>query len=256
MKFHALVIGLLLALPAAAQDSRDTAFLTARDAFRAGDRNKLERASSQIGNHELAVYAENYRLRMNFDQGDSAAIRSFLERNERSYVAEKLRADWIRWLGKRAAWSEIDSEYPALIAPEPDVTCWQQQGRLARGDRSVLDEAEKLWLTMLEPPEPCRAVFDAVVAGQRVDAEAVWTRARRQVEANRPGWAKTTLNYLSDSQTPDGKALDQALNSAMGYLARLPANWSSSRSGRELAVFAIQRIATNDPMSPPTNWRS
>ncbi len=247
MKFHALVIGLLLALPAAAQDSRDTAFLTARDAFRAGDRNKLERASSQIGNHELAVYAENYRLRMNFDQGDSAAIRSFLERNERSYVAEKLRADWIRWLGKRAAWSEIDSEYPALIAPEPDVTCWQQQGRLARGDRSVLDEAEKLWLTMLEPPEPCRAVFDAVVAGQRVDAEAVWTRARRQVEANRPGWAKATLNYLPDSQTPDGKALDQALNSAMGYLARLPANWSNSRSGRELAVFAIQRIATNDP---------
>jgi soluble lytic murein transglycosylase len=100
---------------------------------------------------------------------------------------------------------------------------------------------------MLEPPEPCRPVFDALVTSQRMDAEAVWTRARRQVEANRPSWAKTTLNYLPDSQTPDGKALDQALNSAMGYLARLPANWSNSRSGRELAVFAIQRIATNDP---------
>ena len=80
-------------------------------------------------------------LRMNFDQGDSAAIRNFLERNERSYVAEKLRADWIRWLGKRAAWSEIDSgTRPALIAPEPDVTCWQQQVSLARGDRSVPTE--------------------------------------------------------------------------------------------------------------------
>ena len=94
MKFHALVIGLLLALPAAAQDSRDTAFLTARDAFRAGDRNKLERASSQIGNHELAVYAENYRLRMNFDQGDSAAIRSQTQNASRNETgAGTVRAD-------------------------------------------------------------------------------------------------------------------------------------------------------------------
>ena len=139
MKFRALLLSLLFSLPLFAQEGNDLAFLTARDAFRTGDRNKLEKAASQLGNHELAIYVESYRLRMAMDQGDSASLRSFFERNEKSYVSEKLRADWIRWLGKRSTWNEIDGEYPKVLAPEPDVTCYSQQARLARNDKSVLD---------------------------------------------------------------------------------------------------------------------
>src|SRR5574343_935980 len=133
MKFRVLLLGLSLAFPVIAQDSRDSAFLAARDAFRNGDRNKFERAASQIGSHDLAPYVENYRLRMWMDQGDFAAIRDFLERNDKTYVAEKLRADWIRWLGKRSTWNEVEKEYPRLLAPEPELTCWQQQARLEIG---------------------------------------------------------------------------------------------------------------------------
>src|SRR5574343_702600 len=153
MKFRArfapLTLGLSLSLSVLAQNG-DTAFLTVRDAFRAGDIAKLERAIGQLGNHELAPYAESYRLRMWMDKGDPSNLRDFLQRNDGSYVAEKLRADWIRWLGKRAAWNDVEAEFPKLVAPEPDVTCFNQQARLARDDRSVLAEAEKQWLSMLE----------------------------------------------------------------------------------------------------------
>ena len=247
MKFRVLSLGLVLAFPVFAQDGRDAAYLAARDAFRAGDRNKLERATAQLGNHELAAYVENYRLRMWMDQGDSASLRSFLERNDKSYVAEKLRADWIRWLGKRSTWNEIDIEYPKLLSPEPDLTCYAQQARLARDDRSVLDEAEKLWLSQMEPPEACRPVYDALVSSQRMSANDVWQRARRQIEANRPGQARSTLNYLPDSQMPDSRAFDSATSSPASYLAKLPSNWASSRSGREMATFAIARMAASDP---------
>lgn len=247
MKFSLFLLGLCLAFPGFAQDSRDTAFLAARDAFRAGDRNKLERAAAQLGTHELTPYVENYHLRMFMEQGDSASLRDFFARYEKSYVVEKLRADWIRWLGKRSTWNEVEAEYALMLAPEPDVSCYNQKARLARGDKSALEEAEKLWLTQLEPPESCRAIFDALVASQRMAADDVWNRAHRQIEANRPGWAKTTLNYLPESQVPDGRAFDSAINSAMAYLVRQPANWSASRTGREMALFAIQRIAMNDP---------
>jgi len=251
MKFSALVLaqllGLLLPLSAHAQEARDSVFLAARDAFRAGDRNKLERATAELGQHELSPYVENYRLRMYMDQGDRESIRAFLERNDKSYVAEKLRADWIRWLGKRSTWNEVDSEYSRLIAPEADVTCYQQQARWQRNDQSALGEVAKLWLTQLEPPEPCRPLFDALVGQQMVGSDEVWQRARRQIEANRPGAAKNTLGYLPESQAPDYRALDSALNNAMGYLVRQASNWSTTRSGRELAAIAIQRIAANDP---------
>ena len=247
MKFSVLFLSLSLALPVFAQDSRDTAFLTARDAFRAGDRNKLERATAQLGTHELTPYVENYRLRMFMEQGDATALRDFFERYEKSYVVEKLRADWIRWLGKRSTWNEVEAEYAKMLAPEPDVTCYNQKARLARDDKTVFDEAEKLWLSQLEPPEPCRPVFDALVASQRMSAEDVWTRAHRQVEANRPAWAKTTMNYLPENQVPDSRAFDSAISSPMAYLVRQPANWSANRAGREMAAVAIQRIAINDP---------
>ena len=247
MKFRTRFAPLLLALalPAFAQNG-DTAFLIARDAFRAGDIAKLERAIGQLGNHELAPYAENYRLRMWMEKGDPSTIRDFLQRNDGSYVAEKLRADWIRWLGKRAGWSEVDAEFPRLLAPEPDVTCYSQQARLARDDRSVLAEADKLWQAMLEPPEPCRPVLDALVASQAKTADDVWARARRQVEINRPGQARNTLNYLPESQVPDARALDSALNSAMSYLVK-QGTGNGSRAGRELAAFAIARLAANEP---------
>ena len=246
MKFRLSLLSLAFSTSLFAQGS-DSAFLSARDAFRAGDLNKLERATSQLGNHELAPYAENYRLRMWMDKGDPSGLRDFLQRNDGSYVAEKLRADWIRWLGKRSTWNEVDAEFPKLLAPEPDVTCYSLQARLARGDQNVLAEADKHWQTMLEPPEACRPIIEALVSNQRVDAEEVWARARRQLEMNRPGAAKTTLNYLPLSQMPDSRALDSAISSAMSYLVRQPANWNSSRAGRELAAIAIQRIAANDP---------
>lgn len=250
MKFRLLVLGLSLssiAFSVFPQDSRDSAFLAARDAFRVGDRNKLERATAQLGSHELAIYAENYRLRMWMDQGDYTAIRAFLERNEKSYVAERLRSDWIRWLGKRSTWNEVDREYPKLIAPEADVTCYSQQARLARDDKSVLDEAEKLWLTQLEPPEPCRPVFDALAFSERISTDDIWQRVRRQVEGNRAGQARRTLDYLPDSQAPDSRAFDNATANPMAHLARLPGNWHATRAGRELASIAIARVASNDP---------
>lgn len=247
MKFRLILIGLALPFSVLAQSNGDTAFLTARDAFRAGDYNKLERASSQVGNHELAVYAESYRLRMWMDKGDPANLRDFLQRNEGSYVAEKLRADWIRLLGKRSAWNEVDAEFPKMLAPEADVVCYSQQARLARFDQNVLAEAEKQWLTMLEPPEACRQIMDALIANQRITTDEVWARARRQVEANRPGWAKTTLSYLPENQMPDSKAFDSAISNAMSYLVRQPGNWAASRSGRELAAFAVSRLAASDP---------
>ena len=247
MKLPVFITCLLISLPLLAQENGDAAFLAARDAFRSGDRNKLEFNAGRIGNHDLAPYVENYQLRLNMDQGDSAALRSFFERYEKSYVAEKLRADWIRWLGKRGMWSDVDREFPQMIAPDADLVCYSQQARLARNDKTVLDEAEKNWLTQLEPPVSCQPVLESLIWEKRVLADDVWARARRQFEGNRTDWAKQTLFYLPPSQTPETRSVDSVISSAMGYLVRQPSNWNSTRQGRELAAIAIQRIATNDP---------
>jgi soluble lytic murein transglycosylase len=100
---------------------------------------------------------------------------------------------------------------------------------------------------MPEPPEACRSVLEALVRDGRITVDDVWARARRQFEAGKTGPAKATLGALPVSDAVDGKTLDQLIASPMAYLVKQPATWDATRSGRELAVLAIQRIASNDP---------
>jgi soluble lytic murein transglycosylase len=184
---------------------------------------------------------------MDMDSGNSDALRDFLSLHDGSLVAERLRADWIRWLGERSTWNEVEREFSRLQAPESDVTCLNQQARLARGERSVLDEADRLWLTMLQPSEACRLVIEALVNAGRVSIDDVWRRARRQIEINRPGPARTTLSYLPTEQMPEGKSFEITIAGPQRYLARQSAHWHKQRAAREMTAIAIQRLAVNDP---------
>jgi soluble lytic murein transglycosylase len=111
----------------------------------------------------------------------------------------------------------------------------------------VLDDALPLWLTLLEPPEPCYPVLEALILEKRVLADAVWARIRNQFEANKTTAAAYSMNYLPPSQTPDKKLAQTIIDAPLPWLGRLPGDFSGNRMQRELAILGIQRIARNDP---------
>ncbi|MDQ5959684.1 MAG: soluble lytic murein transglycosylase [Pseudomonadota bacterium] len=249
--FRPLVLAssLIFASAAAfAAPSNDDRFLVARDAFRSGDRAKLERVAPELKGHDLEAYVDYWLLLGRLpDQLDPAIAREFLAKHERTYIAEKLRSDWLKVLGKKQQWAEFDAEYPKIVAPDQELVCYALQSRRARSDASMLDDAMPLWLTLLEPPEPCYPVLEALIWEKRVIADEVWARVRRQFEANKIAAARYTTNYLPTSQTPTSAQLEAVIDRPMPTLAKLPANWSEKRLGRELSALAIQRIAKNDP---------
>lgn len=240
-----IAASLAIAAPASGKDER---FLAARDAYRAGDRVKLERLAGELRGHDLEDYVDYWLLVGRLpDQLEPAAAREFIARHERTYLAEKLRSDWLKVLGKKQQWSEFDVEYPKIVAPDQELACYALQSRRARGDATMLDDALPLWTTLLEPPEACYPVLEALIWEKRVLAEEVWVRVRRQVEANKIAAARYSTNYLPPSQTPTTAQFDAALDKPMPSLAKLPANWAEKRLGRELATLSIQRVAKSDP---------
>jgi soluble lytic murein transglycosylase len=128
---------LALTLPlAACAASGDDRFLAARDAYRAGDRAKLERLAPELRSHDLDAYVEYWLLTSRLpDQLDTASAREFLAKHEKTHIAEKLRVDWLKVLGKKQQWAEFDSEYPKVVAPDQELACYALQSRRARGDR-------------------------------------------------------------------------------------------------------------------------
>src|SRR5512141_2136430 len=95
---------------AAAQADRD--FLVARDLFRAGDSVKLDKLAPSLEGHVLAPYVRYWQLKLHIDDADAVAIRSFLATNKDSLLAERLRNDWLKSLGKRGSWELFAQEYP------------------------------------------------------------------------------------------------------------------------------------------------
>jgi hypothetical protein len=226
----------------------DEQFLAARDAASAGDRARLERLAAALQGYELEAYVEYWQLLLlDLKDSEPATVGAFLARHENTYVAEKLRVDWLRQLGRKQQWAAFDAEYPRLAQPDQDLACYALQSRQAQGDATVLDAALPLWLTLLEPPEPCYPVLEALILEKRVLADAVWARIRRQFEANKISAAIYTMNYLPASQAPDKKLAQTVADTPLPWLSKLPSDFSANRMQRELATLAIQRIARNDP---------
>src|SRR3990172_6632301 len=126
--------------------SADEAMLKAYDAFRAGDPVKLQKFSGQLGGHVLAPYLEYWRLELGLEDAPEADVRAFLEREAGSYLAERLRADWLKELGKRGDWPAFDQTLPLLAKDDFEIRCYAWLSRLARGDDSAYEEARGGWL--------------------------------------------------------------------------------------------------------------
>lgn len=231
----------------AGSSADDTRLLAARDASRAGDRVKFDRISAGLQGHELETYLQYWDLMLNLEQADPASVKSYLTRSEGSYLAEKLRGDWLKLLGKNGDWARFDAEFPQLLQPDQEVSCYALQSRRLRGDASMLDDATPLWLNLIEPPGSCLPVLDALVVEKRVQVDDVWARIRRQFEANRPAAARNSMNYLPASQTPDTRTAVAVSDKSLPWLLKLPTDMAENRMLRELAVLAISRIARNDP---------
>jgi soluble lytic murein transglycosylase len=222
-------------------DRGDAAFLVARDAFRNGERVRLGRQTDLLQGHPLQAWAEYWTLRLRLDDGDASGVPAYLNRHAGAYLAEKLRADWLRVLGKLADWESFQRELPALASPDAEISCYAAQAT------GKAENVRPLWSSGQDMPQACELLIDQLVAAGGLTAEEVWQRVRRFLEAKRVSAARGAAVYLPATEGFDGRGLEVMAQSPARHLEKLPAGFSAKRGGREVALFAVQRLARNDP---------
>ncbi len=248
----ALFLGLTAtALHAANGDDR---VLAARDAVQRGDRAKLAKQLAAVRGHELEPYVEYWLLGLRLQEAGSDEVRDFLARQAGSYLADKLRGEWLKTLGKRRAWDVFDAEYPPLVQADQEVACYAMQNRLRLADLGALEEARPLWFAAAELPESCVPLMEQLIAEKRLVADDIWQRLRRLLEAKKLGAAKATAAYLPSNQAPPAKTLEAIADKPLRHLALLPSGFAATRLGREMALFAVQRTARSDPLQAMQQW--
>ena len=255
-RIRCLLCVLLLGLQISATHAAggDDHILAARDAVQRGDRVKLARQLEAARGNVLEPYVEYWLLQLRLQEVDSAEPRDFLARHAGSYLADKLRGEWLKVLGKRREWDVFDAEYPPLVQPDQEITCYALQNRLRLADLGALEEARPLWFAASELPESCVPVMEQLIADRRLGPDDIWERLRRLVEVKKLSAAKTTATYLPAQQAPAAKTLEAVVGNPVRHLALLPDTFASSRQGREMALLAVQRTARNDPVQAARLW--
>ena len=224
----------------------DTAILGAHAAYRAGDPIRLARHAASLEGHVLLPYAQYWQVRLRLEEAASSEVRAYLSKYPESYLADRLRSDWLKELGKRRDWKTFDLELASLRVDDADIRCYALASGLARKDASVLVEVDQYWFEAKDLPEGCVAVAEESIARARFTAKDVWKRVRLLLEAGQMAAARRTIEYLPPSERPDEKLLALA-SSSPAKLVALPPDDLSKRQTREMLLFALSRLARSDP---------
>jgi len=241
------LLSLLMALPAWA-GAGDTAVERARAAYGARQVASLDRAAAEVpADHVLAPYVEYWRLMLS-GRSDEARIADFLARYPGSRVAESVRADWLKSLGARAAWTPYLAEYPRLEKPDVGHQCYAYRAEWAQGNRSHTREAVSLWFSGRDLPNACDPLFSQLMAAGLVNEEDVWRRMRLALDAGNLRVAQAVSLALPAAQRPAASSFDQ--------VARDPVRWlnggkpdAGQRGERELALYALDQAAKKSSRS-------
>src|SRR5438105_4117628 len=188
----------LVAAPAFAGSATDEALLGAFDAYRAGDPIKFAKHAQKLNHHILEPWLEYWRLSLRLEDMPPAEVRDFLSKFERTYVAELLREEWLKVLGKRGDWQEFDRQAAFYGRDDLEVRCYGWASRLARGDESAYGEAAAMWLEPRELPEGCSKLADAMMEAGQLTVSDIW--AREHYDKALAWYARAGDLRLSDEQ--------------------------------------------------------
>jgi peptidoglycan lytic transglycosylase len=224
----------------------DEPFLRAYDAFRAGDPLKLAKFSAELEEHVLAPYLEFWRLKLRLDDLSATEARDFLSRHAGSYLADRLRSDWLKALGRRGDWQTFDLELAPLVHEDLEIRCYAWLSRLARSDDDAYEEAKPMWLEPKELPEGCATLGEKMISDGKLRVKDVWQRARVLFDNGQLSAAQRILDYLPADEAPDPRMLSQAATSPEKLLAQPPQDLKP-RQAREMVLLAIVRLARSDP---------
>jgi soluble lytic murein transglycosylase len=234
-------------------DPQDAALLAARDAFEASNRSRLGKLAPTLEDHLLEPYVQYWQLFLRLPGASADQVRDFLSRYPGTALAEQLRADWLKVLGKSGRWELFQAEYPALSGDDPEVTCYMLLARWKREDASVLGDFKAFWNAPRELPEGCLALARAILKAGQLGSREAWGRFRVLVGAGLVGAARRPMEFLPRGEAIDAKRLGAVIRAPVKFF-RNPQVDLAKAADRELVIAALTLAADADPRAAAGFW--
>ena len=243
----------LLFIPLVSWADQDSDFLSARDAFRAGNGARLAMLAARLKDSPLEPYVTYYQLRLHWDDKDNTPIRVFLAREEDTPVIDQFRVEWLKHLAMKQRWEEFTTGYSHLINTDAELTCYALQWQRKTQEEYALREVRRLWLAGNAQADSCKSLLDAAFKGDIITAQDVLQRIQMVLEAGNTTLAKKLIGHLPGTEKLPVKELEAAARNPQHYLSKTSFA-QASKGQRMVALFALQRLARQSVNLADAQW--
>ena len=242
---HYALLSLVFCGPAIGAEGDDD-FLRVRQAQAAGDTALFELNAARLSpSHPLFPYIAYWRLQKGSNMANDDQVTDFLSTYPDTWLAERVRAEWLKQLGRREMWPAYLAEYPRLARPDSTHQCYARRAELAAGNRNQLKEAIALWFSGRDLPSACNALFAQFMVEGLINREDVWRRLRLALEAGNTSVALVVGGYLLPEERPSNVLLEQATRVPLRLLQSVDLQLNR-RQDREVALYALNQLAKSN----------
>jgi soluble lytic murein transglycosylase len=254
-----LALGLVPAVVCTAEDvgrlpleAQRSTFLAAEAALKAGDQDHYLAMVAQLDGYPLLPYLHYRELIQGSGGLADEPVREFLATYPDSYLADRLRASWIRQLAAEGRWAEVVDTWRPDGSDE--LVCLYRQALLATGrGAEALADLEPLWLKADAVSDACTPVFDVWAVAGGLTPDLVWRRIAMVLGANRSKLAAAIGRYLPPDQMPFLSLWFKVASDPA--LAEDPETFAAPQPQRgELIALAVRRLAARSPQQAAQTW--
>lgn len=234
----------------ASADDKD--FLAAREAYRISDLPALAEYSTKLQGDLFGVYADYYLLSRQLDKVDSIAVVTFLQKYPDTWLAEKLRGEWLLLLAKRQDWTNYRQFYNGLLRPEPEHKCYNYSARIKTDDKTAAEEARtEFWFITKDLPAPCDELLLLLQQTNVLTQDDYLLRFRLALQNGNTALARVLAGKLGIDVPP--KLIEQMAKNPQKYLTRPDVE---TAIGHELYLAALHRYVRQDLNQALAYWES
>ena len=230
-----------------AQNRGDDTLLEMQQAFRKGDRKKLEQLLPAVRGHALEPWAAYWELKARLNEATSQEVQAFMQRYAGSYQEDRLRNDWLLLLGQRREWGQFADLHPHYrMSDDREVRCYALLIGQIKGTApaSAADDVRSNWYALRDADDGCTHAAGELYSYKKLSALDIWRKARLGAEANRSRVVRAAVEIVAPEVLTQ---LKEVLDSPSKYL--LARNMAGSRVRQELVLLALIKLASGDPDS-------
>ena len=231
-----------------AQNRGDDTLLEMQQAFRKGDRKRLELLLPAARGHALEPWAAYWELKLRLGEAAPQEVQSFLQRYAGTYQEDRLRNDWLLLLGQRRDWAQFAEQHPAYrMSDDREVRCYALlidhiKGLPTGASEAAADEVRRNWYAQRDADDGCTHAAGELYSAKKLNALDIWRKARLGTEGNRARAVRTAVEIVAPDALPDLKSV---LDAPSKFL--LSKATARGKMRQELVLLALIKLAGSDP---------